>query len=75
MSVKQVVKSNVLQSTNNLNWNELHYEFFKILILKIQEKCYLRDIKQFYRFIEHNVKNLYSLLEIKRSYIVAYRDY
>lgn len=75
MSVKQVVRSNVLQNTNDLNWNELHYEFFQNFNSENTRKCYLRDIKQFYQFIEQNITNLFSLLEIKRLHIVAYRDY
>ena len=75
MAVKQIVRSDVLQSTNNLNWNELHYEFFQNLNSENTRKCYLRDIKQFYQFIEDNISNLSSILEVKRLHIVAYRDY
>ena len=59
---------------DGVNWNELHYEFFQNFDSENTRKCYLRDIKQFYSFIQR-VPRLESLLNVRRLHIVSYRDF
>ena len=58
-----------------LKWNELHFEFFKNFSSKHTQKCYMRDIKQFYKFLDINIPNLSKFDDVRRIHLVAYRDF
>ena len=63
-----------VEASSDINWNELHFEFFQNFNSENTRKCYLRDIKQFYCFIEQ-FPEISSFLDVKRIHIVAYRDF
>jgi integrase/recombinase XerD len=75
MSAYQLIRSHILESLSDLNWNELHYEFFQNYSSENTRKCYLRDIRQFYSFIDNNIDNIQSIMQVRRVHIVAYRDF
>ncbi|MAW07203.1 MAG: hypothetical protein CME61_02855 [Halobacteriovoraceae bacterium] len=57
------------------SWEHLHFEFFNNFSSSNTKKCYLRDIKFFYSYLEENINNLSSFLEVKRIHLVAYRNF
>tara|TARA_B100000925_G_scaffold291892_1_gene282234 strand:- start:4258 stop:5226 length:969 start_codon:yes stop_codon:yes gene_type:complete len=75
MASKEIAKSSFLETRSEVNWDELHYEFFQNFSSENTKKCYMRDIKQFYSFVQENLKNVKSIEDIKRIHIVAYRDF
>jgi len=75
MTELKLVQNDCPSLESSINWDELHYEFFQNFNSENTKKCYLRDIKQFYQFVEQNILSINSFLDVKRLHIVAYRDH
>ena len=55
MASKEIAKSSFLETRSEVNWDELHYEFFQNFSSENTKKCYMRDIKH-HSFVQENLK-------------------
>ena len=56
-------------------WDLLHYEFFKNFESPHTRKCYERDIRLFFDFIDLNNISITTPSDIQKAHIVAYKNY
>ena len=68
-------KSSLVQKDSSSEWDFLHFEFFKNFDSPHTRKCYERDIKLFFEFIEMNNISISSPMEIQKAHVVAYKNY